>query len=251
MKNKAKEIKAVIFDLGNVLIGFDHTIAVKKILKHTPKKSRDIYDLFFDSDLTQEFEKGKTGKLEFFQQVQTALELKISYGEFLPIWNEIFFKTGTLEFFQQVQTALELKISYGEFLPIWNEIFFSKPESENFVGSLNSGIKLALLSNINQLHYEYIREEFSSTIGLFEPDKIIPSFRTGFIKPDKEIYDLALKALDVPRESVVYVDDRLDLIEAALSYGIKSIQFKSAKELKQKFQDLGIIKDAKTSRRKK
>ncbi|OGX10593.1 MAG: hypothetical protein A2Y42_03295 [Omnitrophica WOR_2 bacterium GWB2_45_9] len=218
MKNKAKEIKAVIFDLGNVLIGFDHTIAVKKILKHTPKKSRDIYDLFFDSDLTQEFEKGKT---------------------------------GTLEFFQQVQTALELKISYGEFLPIWNEIFFSKPESENFVGSLNSGIKLALLSNINQLHYEYIREEFSSTIGLFEPDKIIPSFRTGFIKPDKEIYDLALKALDVPRESVVYVDDRLDLIEAALSYGIKSIQFKSAKELKQKFQDLGIIKDAKTSRRKK
>ena len=218
MKNKAKEIKAVIFDLGNVLIGFDHTIAVKKILKHTPKKSRDIYDLFFDSDLTQEFEKGKTGKLEFFQQVQTALELKISYGEFLPIWNEIF---------------------------------FSKPESENFVGSLNSGIKLALLSNINQLHYEYIREEFSSTIGLFEPDKIIPSFRTGFIKPDKEIYDLALKALDVPRESVVYVDDRLDLIEAALSYGIKSIQFKSAKELKQKFQDLGIIKDAKTSRRKK
>jgi len=218
MKNKAKEIKAVIFDLGNVLIGFDHTIAVKKILKHTPKKSRDIYDLFFDSDLTQEFEKGKT---------------------------------GTLEFFQQVKTALELKISYGEFLPIWNEIFFSKPESEDFVGSLNSGIKLALLSNINQLHYEYIREEFSSTIGLFEPDKIIPSFRTGFIKPDKEIYDLALKALDVPRESVVYVDDRLDLIEAALSYGIKSIQFKSAKELKQKFQDLGIIKDAKTSRRKK
>ena len=218
MNNKAKEIKAVIFDLGNVLIGFDHTIAVNKILKHTPKKSRDIYDLFFDSDLTQEFEKGKTGKLEFFQQVQTALELKISYGEFLPIWNEIF---------------------------------FSKPESENFVGSLNSGIKLALLSNINQLHYEYIREEFSSTIGLFEADKIIPSFRTGFIKPDKEIYDLALKALDVPRESVVYVDDRLDLIEAALSYGIKSIQFKSAKGLKQKFQDLGIIKDAKTSRRKK
>lgn len=218
MKNNVKEIEAVIFDLGNVLIGFDHTIAVKKILRHTPKKSKDIYNLFFDSDLTQEFEKGKT---------------------------------GTLEFFEQIKDALELKISYGEFLPIWNEIFFSKPESEDFVGSLNSGIKLALLSNINQLHYEYIREEFSSTIGLFEADKIIPSFMTGFIKPDKEIYDLALKALGVPRESVVYVDDRLDLIEAALSYGIKSIQFKSAKELKQKFQDLGIIKDAKISRWKK
>lgn len=218
MKNNVKEIEAVIFDLGNVLIGFDHTIAVKKILRHTPKKSKDIYNLFFDSDLTQEFEKGKT---------------------------------GTLEFFEQIKDALELKISYGEFLPIWNEIFFSKPESEDFVGSLNSGIKLALLSNINQLHYEYIREEFSSTIGLFEADKIIPSFRTGFIKPDKEIYDLALKALGVPRESVVYVDDRLDLIEAALSYGIKSIQFKSAKELKHKFQDLGMIKDAKIPRRKK
>lgn len=218
MKNKAKPVEAVIFDLGNVLIGFDHTIAVKKILRHTPKKGREIYDLFFDSALTQEFEKGRT---------------------------------ATPEFFRQVKAALKLKISYEEFLSIWNEIFFPKPESVDFAASLVPGVKLALLSNINQLHYEYIRKEFSSTLGLFEPDKIILSFRTGFIKPDKEIYDLALKALGVPRENVVYVDDRLDLIEAALSYGIKSIQFKSAKELKQKFQDLGIVKDAKTSRRKK
>ena len=55
MKNK---IKAVIFDLGNVLVGFDHRIAVKKILRHTSKSTREIYDLFFDSPFTREFEKG-------------------------------------------------------------------------------------------------------------------------------------------------------------------------------------------------
>lgn len=205
MKNK---IKAVIFDLGNVLIGFDHRIGVKKILKHTHKSTREIYDLFFDSVFTREFEKGK-----------------ISCGEF----------------FAKVRDMLELQIGYEEFLPIWNEIFFAKPEMERFVASLNSGRKLVLLSNVNQLHYEYLTAAFPSAFGLFSPDKIIPSFRTGFMKPDREIYALALSAAGVSKEEAVYVDDRADLIAAASGYGIPSIQFKNIEQLKRDFLDLGIV----------
>ena len=208
MKN---QIKAIIFDLGNVLIGFDHRIGVKKILRHTSKSTQEIYDLFFDSVFTREFEKGKISCREFFAKVRDMLELQIGYEEFLPIWNEIF---------------------------------FAKPEMERFVASLNSGRKLVLLSNVNQLHYEYLTNAFSSAFSLFSPDKIIPSFRTGFMKPDRQIYELALSASGVSRDEAVYVDDRLDLIEAASGYGIRSIQFKDINQLKQEFLDLGIIPDA-------
>ncbi len=211
------KIKAIIFDLGNVLIGFDHRIGVEKILKHTSKSTQEIYDLFFDSVFTREFEKGR-----------------ISCGEF----------------FDRVKGLLGLEIGYEEFLPIWNEIFFAKPEMEEFIASLNSGRKLVLLSNVNQLHYEYLTSAFPSAFNLFRPDNIIPSFRTGFMKPDREIYELALTLCGAKAEEVVYVDDRADLIEAASGYGIPSIRFKDVNQLKQEFLNLGIIQDADVPRPK-
>ena len=67
VKKPAKPaIKAIIFDLGNVLIGFDHQIAVKRILAHTPMSEGEIYNLFFDSTLTRVFEEGKISPLLFF-----------------------------------------------------------------------------------------------------------------------------------------------------------------------------------------
>lgn len=205
MKNN---IKAIIFDLGNVLIGFDHRIAVKKILPYTPRIEQEIYDLFFDSNLTRDFEKGNISPLDFFEKIKSMLDLRLGFDQFSPLWNEIF---------------------------------FSKPDSEEFIGSLDSGLKLLLLSNINKLHYEYIQRAFSQAMNLFESGNVIPSYTTGFVKPEKEIYELAVLVSGVKRDELIYVDDRRDLIEAARSYGIRSIQFEGVGKLTREFKDLGIL----------
>ena len=217
-KEVSSGVKAVIFDLGNVLIGFDHRIAVRRILKYTGKLEQEIYDLFFDSGLTREFEKGKIASREFFKQVKSILQLKISYAEFLPIWNEIF---------------------------------FPRPGVSEFISFLNPGLTLVLLSNINKLHYDYILNTFPSAIALFGKANVIPSYITGFVKPEKEIYDLAIQKAACGRENIVYVDDRLDLVEAAQNYGIKSIRFQNVEELKREFRDLGIIKNVNSRRHEK
>lgn len=207
-------IKAIIFDLGNVLIGFDHQIAVKRILAHTLMSEGEIYNLFFDSTLTRAFEEGKISPLLFFKKVKAMLGLKIAYEEFLPIWNEIF---------------------------------FAKPKSEEFIASLPAGIRRVMLSNVNQLHYEYILGRFPEAIALFGIENIIASCMTGFIKPAKEIYELAIKKTGVLKENIIYVDDRLDLIDAARGYGIQSVQFNNIEQLQQEFQNLGIIAHARVS----
>ncbi len=211
MTNIYKMIKAIIFDLGNVLIGFDHRIAVNRILARTDKSARDIYDFFFDSPLTQNFEKGLISPEDFFRQVKSELDLRINYEEFLPVWNEIFFR---------------------------------KPEMEEFIQSLDAGIRLVLLSNVNRLHYEYLEKNFSCALTLF--DKVMPSYVTGSIKPERRIYELALKETEAQIDEVVYVDDRADLIEAARSYGINSARFTGVENLKREFDNLGIpfIKEA-------
>src|SRR4030042_6411170 len=86
-------ISAIIFDLGKVLVDFDHAIAAKRISAFTTKDPQEIFSLFFDSKLTGLFEEGKISPRDFFSGVQNMLNLEIGYEEFLPIWNEIFFLT--------------------------------------------------------------------------------------------------------------------------------------------------------------
>jgi len=184
-KNK---YEAILCDLGNVLINFDHKIAVKKILRLTPKNERDIYQLFFDSSLTKDYEEGKTSSVEFFKKVKSLLELDMEYNEFLPIWNDIFF-----------ETPLNKKI-------------------QNFLMAIKGKYKLVMISNINEAHYEFLKKKMP-VFGEFY--KLILSYEIGFRKPAKEIYDAALESVDIVPSKAFYVDDRADLIEAAYKLGIE------------------------------
>ena len=53
-----KKYAFIVFDLGNTLIRFDHAISAEKfanLFRLDPKK---VYDLFFDSPITRDFETG-------------------------------------------------------------------------------------------------------------------------------------------------------------------------------------------------
>lgn len=189
IKNK---YDAILCDLGNVLINFDHRIAVKKILRHTQKNEHDIYQLFFDSGITKDYEEGKIASLDFFKRVKDSLGLDMDYAAFLPIWNDIFF-----------ETPLNIKF-------------------QSFLKSVKYKYKLVMISNINETHFEFLKEKMPIFL---EFDKLILSYEVGFRKPSPEIYDAALRAAGAKKSKVFYIDDRADLIEAAQGMGIKGITF--------------------------
>jgi len=196
--------EAIICDLGNVLINFDHRIAVKKILSLTPKK--DIYNLFFDSPFTKLYEEGKFSPDEFFNKVKESLDLKIDHSTFLPIWNEIFF-----------ETPLNIKM-------------------HNFLRSIKSRYKLVMLSNINKSHFEFIRGKMKV---LKEFDRLMLSYEEGFRKPHPEIYKRALESVNTLPSKALYIDDREDLISAAEKLGIKGVVFKDEEALEKIKKELG------------
>jgi glucose-1-phosphatase len=189
----------VIFcDLGNVLINFDHKIAVRKILYGTLKNEQEIHQLFFDSNLTKDYEEGKISSLDFFKKVKDSLGLDADYNKSMSIW-------------------------YTNFLPIWNNIFFEvtlNKNMQNLIREAKGQYKLVMISNINETHFEYLK----NVMPIFkEFDKFILSYQIGFRKPAKEIYDAALKSVNAEPSKVFYVDDRADLVKAALSFGINGI----------------------------
>lgn len=206
-KNFGAGVKAIIFDLGNVLIDFDHTIAAKKISRFTDKTWQEIFNLFFDSALTGLFEEGKISPENFFREVKKMLDLKLDYAEFVPIWNDIFFLTEK------------------------NRIIY------NLVKGLKRKYKIALLSNINILHFGYLKEKFP-VFDVFH--YVLTSFEIGVRKPHPLIYEKTLEKLGVSPQNVFYTDDRPELIEKAKELGIRAFIFEDAEHLKQSLIENGI-----------
>jgi len=200
-------IKSIILDLGNVLIDFNHMIAAEKISKFTDKTGQEIFDLFFDSELTALFEEGKISPQKFFLGVREKLNLGLEYKDFVSIWNEIFFLTEKNH--RVYELAKFLKIRY----------------------------KIALLSNINILHFEYLKESFPVFDAFHH---IITSFDLGVRKPHPAIYQKALKLLDVSPRNVFYTDDRDDLIQKAAELGIRGFVFRGVEEFRKNLLASGI-----------
>jgi putative hydrolase of the HAD superfamily len=204
-------IEAIVFDLGQVLIDFDHAIAAKRILPFSDKSPEEIFELFFDSPLTGLFEEGKISPQDFFAEVKKMLNLKLDYAGFLPIWNEIFFFTEKNR--QVYQLAKSLKGRY----------------------------KVALLSNINVLHFAYLQKNFPVFAAF---DTVLTSFELGLRKPDPLIYQKALQVLGVSLPArVFYTDDRPELVAKARELGLRSVVFKGLQQLKRDLENSGVDTD--------
>lgn len=204
---KASRIKAVIFDLGNVLIDFDHMIAAKRISEFTDYGPHAIFNLFFDSGLTGLFEEGKITPLNFFSEVKKMLNLRMDYVKFSHIWNDIFFLTDN------------------------NKAVY------NLAETLKCSYKVALLSNINILHWEYLKKKFP-IFDAFHP--IITSFEAGLRKPDPLIYKKSLDLLQAEPEDTFYTDDRAEFTQSAATLGIRGCVFTGIEQLKRGLLDNGV-----------
>lgn len=200
-------VEAIVFDLGNVLIDFDHRIAAGRISGFTDYSPKEIFNLFFDSELTGLFEQGKIQPQDFFRKVKEILRADIEYPEFLPIWNEIFFLSDKNH--QVYGLAKLLRCKY----------------------------RLALLTNINVLHFEYLKSAF----GVFDVfDKVLASCELGLSKPNPQIYKKTLEILGVLPGETLYFDDRTELIESAAGLGIRSFLFRSVEQLKKDLVACGV-----------
>lgn len=200
-------IKGIIFDLGQVLIDFNHHRAAERISKFTDKNEQEIFNLFFDSEVTGKFEEGRISPLQFFLRIKKTLNLQLDFDGFVPIWNEVFFFTG-------------------KNLAVYNLAY-----------SLKNRYQVMLLSNINILHFEYIKKTFP-VLDAFH--NIVTSFESGVRKPQKEIYQKALKILGLPPGDVFYTDDRGELVESANQLGIRSFIFQGIDQLKNDLSETGI-----------
>ena len=195
-------IKLFVFDLGNVILPFEHRQIAVKLHETSRIQDRftpdDLFKFLFDRDrgLVNPYEEGLMSSVDFFAKLREKYKLELEFEEFQDIWNIIF----------EENTEVNDIITYLK----------------------NKGFPVFLLSNTNELHFSYIMERYPIVHSL---DEWILSYEVGAKKPKQKIYDTIFEKTDIVRGEVLYIDDVPEYVEAAKTYGLQGLVFKNAKDI--------------------
>lgn len=202
-----KPVKAMLFDLGNVIVRFDPAILSSGYSPLSRLNSPDFHEYLMESDNINRYMEGKLTSSRFYMRTKKLFKLDISYGDFYRIWNSMFYP------YPEVESILRgIKEKYPE-------------------------IKLVMVSNTNEAHYDFIEREYG-ILSVF--DSIVLSHKIGLQKPHPGIFNKALSEAGTLPGYTFYTDDREDLIMAARTMGLRAFQFTGHRDLRSVLKKLDI-----------
>ncbi len=200
------EIRAIIFDLGGVLIDWNPRYVYRQIFK------------------TEE-------EVEWFLQNVTTLDWNERQDEGYPLHK------ATEELIaKHPEWEPEIKAYYGRWLEMLGEAIHETVEI--FRHLKQSGkYKLYALTNWSAETFPHARERFDFLKWF---DGIIVSGKEKLRKPSPEFYELLLDRYHLAASETIFIDDSLRNIKGAEGIGITAIHFHNAIQLKQELENFGI-----------
>lgn len=204
MARRGSDIKAVIFDLGNVLVNYDVKKASRRFSEAGGIPQFRIWAHFF---------------LSRFEQAYTRGEI------------------STREFYEEACRVFKKRVPFKTFKHYWNDIFWENPGMDRLLARIGKHYPLFLISNTNHLHFTHIKKHFPI---LRHFKRMFPSHEVGARKPDLKIYRRVLKAIGYRPEETVFIDDMKSFIEGAQKAGMHVIRFRGIERLQRKLRKFGI-----------
>ena len=197
--------KAILFDLGRVLIHFDFQRGYRALEGLCPYTAAEIPQLLAGTGLVERFETGLVEPEEFVAEMSRILELRVDYERFAEIWSCIF---------------------THELLP------------ESMLEGLARRYRLVLVSNTNALHFAMIRDTYGHLLRHF--DELVLSYEVRAMKPRPEIFQAAVERAHCRPEECFYTDDIAAYIAGARLLGIDAVLFESREQIEREMRARGI-----------
>jgi epoxide hydrolase-like predicted phosphatase len=196
-------IKAIIFDLGGVLLRTADFSPRDHLADRLGMSRHELEGFFFGGESGDQAQRGEISVEEHWQNLRQ--KLNCSQQDFQALLDE---------FFAQDELDQELV---------------------NYIRKLRQTYKTALLSNAwgNLRKMVADRWHFEDAF-----DVMIISAEVGIVKPDPRIFHLILVKLGVQPHQAVLVDDMLRNVEGAQAVGMQAIQFHSLPQVKDELEGL-------------
>jgi len=184
------KVKYLLLDLGNVLFDLDEPATVSEMKKLLRVEA-------FPEDLPRAIRGYDTGEWSTERFINYFLRLA---------------KPG---------------IVARDVVQAWNRMMLGlRPEVLDLLEILGMRYRLYLLSNINDLHYDWFMKHLSEEHGLTDFSeryfvKAYYSHLIGYRKPDRECFEWVLQDAGIPAERTLFIDDKQENTAGGASVGMK------------------------------
>ncbi len=198
-------LKALIFDLGKVIVPFDFNRGYAAMAPVCGYAAADIRGRIGETNLVERFESGLIEPRDFVRQLSEHLDFRSDYAGFCDIWSSIFLPETLV--------------------------------AESFIEALKKRYRLVLLSNTNAIHFEMVRKNYPL---LRHFDAFVLSYLVGAMKPSPKIYERAVREAGCNPEECFFTDDIPAYVEGARRFGIDAVRFQSAEQLERDLLARGV-----------
>ena len=200
----AADIKALVFDLGNVLIDIDFMGCVGYWSRRAHVPPATIIERFRIDQHYQAFERGQLSPADYFDILRRQLGLKLNDSEMAAGWNRII---------------------RGE-----------KPGIRACVLELKPYYPLYVLTNTNALHVVAFKAKHQGLLQHFS--QVFISSAMGCRKPDAAVYERVIADLGLPAGQIVFMDDAPENVAGAHAVGMQALQVKEPDDIFRMAADL-------------
>jgi len=201
------QIKAIIFDFGNVLLEWNPRYVYQRYFQDDPEGMEQFFKEVNFADWNLQQDKGRP----FAEGVAILSERFPHYAELIQAYHENWIDSigaaygGTIEILKQLKKA---------------------------------GYPLYGLSNWSAETFPFAREKYDF-FDLF--DDFVISGDVGHVKPDPEIFQIMLEKIGRPARECLFIDDALTNINQAQKMGFAIVHFQSPEQLAIALHDLKIF----------
>lgn len=201
-----KQIKAIVFDIGHVLIEWNPRHLYRKIFEDEQEMEH-----FLESVCTAEWNEaldcGLDWKEALTERIEKFPEYEIQIKAYHERWDEM------------VPDAL------------WNTV-------EIMEQLRDKGFPIYSITNFHHETFAHAAQRFPF---LNEFDGIVVSGEVRQIKPESAIFHTFLEKYNLIAQTLLFIDDRADNIESAKKIGFNGIVFKDANQLQTELKAMNLL----------
>lgn len=188
----------IYFDLGKVLLDFDHAKARRQIVELSGTNEAVVQGLVFDDGLLMQFETGAIDPEQFHEAFCNTTNTNTKLDEFLAAYSDIF----------EVIAPMEQLVS--------------RLHAERF--------PMGILSNTSSAHWNHVCDgRFDFLPNNFRD--LVLSFEVGCMKPEPAIYVAAVELAGCSPSEIFFCDDRTENVAGAVAAGMDAVLFESPDQI--------------------
>lgn len=191
-----KKIRAIIFDIGRVLVRLDIAGAMGGLAGTISLTPQETWAAIEHDPRWRDWQEGRMSSRDWQLHICRRLGVNLTFEQFSDIWNRVLDPT-----------------------PVLDSVFLE---------SLSKRYCLAVLSNTDPIHVAELERCFD--FFRFFKHRIY-SCAVGASKPSPLIFRAALQACKTTAANALYIDDIPAYVEAARQLGMTGILFRSREQL--------------------